>query len=98
MATDRWPWVTKDGTVLTEADVEALADEAERGFAPEQLRPRGRPLIGSAPASVVPVRLDPELKGAVEARAKADDTTTSEIIRAALRKFLAPGDASTPAA
>jgi predicted transcriptional regulator len=44
--------------------------------------------MGSGPAEVVPVRLDPELRAAVEARANADDTTTSEIIREALRRFL----------
>lgn len=51
-------------------------------------RRRGRPMIGDAPAEVVPVRLDPALKDAVEARAAADETTTSEIIREALRRFL----------
>jgi predicted transcriptional regulator len=44
--------------------------------------------MASGPAEVVPVRLDPELRAAVEARAAADDTTTSEIIREALRQFL----------
>lgn len=44
--------------------------------------------MGSGPAEVVPVRLDPELRAAVEARATADDTTTSEVIREALRRFL----------
>ena len=44
--------------------------------------------MGSAPAEVVPVRLDPELRAAVEARASADRTSTSEIIREALRRFL----------
>jgi len=37
---------------------------------------------------VVPIHLDPELRAAVEARATADDTTTSEIIREAFRRFL----------
>jgi predicted transcriptional regulator len=37
---------------------------------------------------VVPVRLDPELRAAVEARATADHTTTSDVIREALRRFL----------
>jgi predicted transcriptional regulator len=44
--------------------------------------------MGSAAAEVVPVRLDPELKEAVESRAEREQTTTSEIIREALRKFL----------
>ncbi len=45
-------------------------------------------MLGSTPAEVVPVRLDPELKRAVETRAKAAETTVSEIIREALRRFL----------
>ena len=44
--------------------------------------------MGSGPAEVVPVRINPELKAAIEARAAADDTTTSEVIRAAIRRFL----------
>jgi predicted transcriptional regulator len=44
--------------------------------------------MGSGPAEVVPVRIDPELKAAIEARAAADDTTTSEVIREAIRRFL----------
>ncbi len=76
--------------MLTDADIEALADDAERGYDVDLLktRRRGRPLLGSAPAEVVPVRLDPELKEAVENRAERDHTTTSEIIREAIRKFL----------
>ena len=46
------------------------------------------PALGSGPAEVVPVRIDPELRAAVAARAETDGTTTSEIIRAALRRFL----------
>jgi hypothetical protein len=44
--------------------------------------------MGSAPAEVVPVCLDPELRAAVEARASAAQTSTSENIREALRRFL----------
>jgi predicted transcriptional regulator len=36
----------------------------------------------------VPVRLDPELKRAVDARATAEHRSASEIIREALRHFL----------
>lgn len=81
---------TKTGKVLTDADIEALADEVERGYDVDALksRRRGRPMLGSGPAAVVPVRLDPDLKEAVEARAEAEHTTTSEIIREALRRFL----------
>ncbi len=84
------PYTTKTGRVLSDADIEALADEAERGYDVEDLkrRRRGRPMLGSAPAEVVPVRLDPKLKRAVETRAKNAETTVSEIIREALRRFL----------
>jgi hypothetical protein len=53
-----------------------------------QGRTSGRPLIGSAPAEVVPVRLDPELRAAVEARPAAEQTTTGDVICEALRRFL----------
>ncbi|MDO8392543.1 MAG: ribbon-helix-helix domain-containing protein [Actinomycetota bacterium] len=80
---------TASGRVLTDADIEALADEAERGYDLNALRRRrGRPLLGSAPAEVVPVRIDSELKAAIDARATADETTTSEVIREALRRYL----------
>jgi len=90
MAEKTEPYKTKTGKVLTDADIEAMADEAERGYEVETLktRRRGRPMLGTAPAEVVPVRLDPDLKRAVEARAEAEQTTTSEIIREALRRFL----------
>ena len=82
---------TKTGRTLTDADIGALADEVETtDYDVEELktRRRGRPAMGSGPADVVPVRIDPELKAAIEARAEADHTTTSAIIREALRKFL----------
>jgi len=82
---------TKTGRTLTDADLDALADEVETAdYDVDALkaRRRGRPTMGSGPAEVVPVRIDPELKAAIEARAAADDTTTSEVIRAAIRRFL----------
>jgi hypothetical protein len=82
---------TATGKTLTDADIEALADEVETTDYDTEIlksRRRGRPLLGSAPAEVVPVRLDPELRAAIEARAEADDTNSSEIIRRALRAYL----------
>ena len=53
----------KDGTPVTDADVEAMADEAEQGYDVDTLLRRrrrgGRPPLGSAAASVESVRLDP---------------------------------------
>lgn len=79
------------GRVLTDDDLDAIASEVEHtDYDVEDLkaRRRGRPRMGSAPAEVVPVRLDPELKRAVEARAEAEHRTTSDIIREALRRYL----------
>ena len=84
-------YTTRAGRVLTDDDLDAIAEEVEHAdYDLEELktRRRGRPLLGSAPAEVVPVRLDPELKSAVEARAEAEHLTTSEIIRRALRRYL----------
>ena len=87
---DKKPMKTRTGRVLSDADVEALAHEAERGYDIEQLktRRRGRPMLGNGPSEIVPVRLDPELKQAVDARAEAEHRSASEIIRKALRRYL----------
>jgi hypothetical protein len=82
---------TLSGRALTDEDIDAIAREVEEtDYDVEALktRRRGRPPMGSGPADVVPVRIDPELREAIEARAEADHTTTSEIIREALRRFL----------
>lgn len=82
---------TRSGRALTDEEIEALSTEVvETDFDPEVLktRRRGRPSMGSGPADVVPVRIDPELRAAIEARAEAEHTTTSEIIREAIRRFL----------
>lgn len=69
----------------------ALAAEAEAGYEVEQLRARrgkrGRPALGGAPAEVESVRLDPELRQELAERVRLDGTTTSEVIREALRRF-----------
>jgi hypothetical protein len=80
---------TSGGTPVTDDLVDRLAAEAEQGYDVAALRRRGgrRPL-GSAPATVVPVRLDPELRAALAARAESDEVSASEVIRRALRAWL----------
>jgi hypothetical protein len=82
---------TRSGRKLTDTDIDAIAEEvATKEYDVEALktRRRGRPPMGAGPADVVPVRIDPELRAAIEARAETDHMTTSEVIREALRRFL----------
>lgn len=81
---------TASGKPITDDLVEALAAKAEAGYdVDETLRRRGgRPPLGSGPASVESVRLEPELRDALVERAQRDHETTSSVIREALRKYL----------
>lgn len=81
----------KDGTPVSDAVVEQLADEAERGYDVDEILARrrgGRPAMGSAPAAVESVRLDPELKRELLLRADRDGISVSEVIRQALRDYV----------
>jgi hypothetical protein len=79
---------TASGKPITDEMVERLAKRAEAGYDVEETlrRRRGRPAIGSAPATVESVRLEPELRNALAKRAERDDETTSSVIRKALRQ------------
>jgi hypothetical protein len=82
---------TRSGRTLTDENLDTLAAEVEEAdYDVESLktRRRGRLPMGSGPADVVPVRIDPELRAAIEAKAEADQTTTSDVIREAIRRFL----------
>ena len=81
----------KDGTPVDDEMIETLADEAEAGYDLEEIRRRragGRPAMGSGPASVESVRLDPELKRELLLRASRDGVSVSEVIREALRTYV----------
>ncbi len=80
---------TKAGVELTDEVLERMAVDAEEGLDIAKLRRRpGRPAMGSGPADSVPVRLDPELRKALDDRAAADNATASDIVREALRRYL----------
>ena len=66
---------TASGVPLTDEKIADLAKKAEEGFDINEMlrRRRGRPPIGSAPASVESVRLEPELRDALAQRAEKDD-------------------------
>lgn len=80
---------TIDGVPVSDEMIQEWADEAERGYDVEVLKKRGRRPIGDGAARVVPVRMDDSLVAAVDQRAEKDGTSRSEIIRSAVRAFVA---------
>ena len=78
-----------DGVPVTDEMIQEWSDEAERGYDVEVLKKRGRRPIGDGAARVVPVRMDDSLVAAVDQRAEKDGTSRSEIIRSAVRAFVA---------
>jgi len=80
------------GVDLTVEVLEQMAEEAEAGLDVATLRRRpGRPSMGSGPAETLPVRLDPELRKALDDRAAVEQTTASDVVRDALRRHLNVG-------
>jgi hypothetical protein len=81
---------TASGKPITGDLIKKLSERAEAGYdVDETLRRRpGRPTIGSGPASVESVRLDPELQEALAERAERDHEAASSVIRKALRQYL----------
>ncbi len=84
---------TKSGNAIDDKMVEAFADEAASGFSADQLRDRprgrGRPPLGLAAKTVESVRLDPDLRQEAMQRAADEGISLSEVIRRALREYLA---------
>lgn len=85
---------TAGGRTIDDDLVADLAAKAQRGYdVDETLRRRGgRPPMGSGPAGVESVRLDPELRRALAERAERDRESTSSVIRKALRSYLEASD------
>lgn len=81
---------TASGEPIVDELVEKLAAKAEVGYDVEETirRRGGRPALGSAPATVESVRLDPELREALADRAQRDRQSPSAVIRTALREYL----------
>lgn len=89
---------TSGGVKLTREQLDALIEEAERGYVPDRLHARsrrGRPPLGDEAATVFQVRLPPALRAALEQAADADQTTPSDILRRALRYYLVNASKST---
>lgn len=77
------------GKPVTDTDIQDWAHEAERGYDVEQLRKSGCKPIGDGPARVVPVRIDAALLAALTERAERGHISRSEVIRAAIRSYVA---------
>jgi hypothetical protein len=77
--------------MLTDDDIEKMSTELETNDGDVNAlksRKRGRPFKGTGPADVVPVRLDSQLREAIELRAAKEHVTSSDVIRRALKEFL----------
>jgi hypothetical protein len=82
---------TAGGDELSEQNIEALADEAERGYDLDKVIKVtvGRPPLGTKGASPrVQIRVDPDLAKALRARARKEHRSVSEIARTALREYV----------
>ena len=82
---------TAGGDELSEQDIEALADEAERGYDLDKAIKVtvGRPALGTKGVSPrLQVRVDPALAKALRARARKEHRSISEVARTALREYV----------
>ena len=84
-------FTTASGEVLTDEDIEALAEEAERGYELDKATKVtvGRPSLGAGGASPrAQVRVDRDLAKALRARARKEHRSVSEIARVALWEYV----------
>jgi hypothetical protein len=88
------PLRSRSGRVLTDETVEELAGRMERGYDPDQLRPRklGRPPLGDdAPSPRIQVRVSRRLFVSVSKRAHEEGRTVSALVRQLLESYAEGG-------
>lgn len=88
------PLRSKSGRVLTDDVVNDMADRMERGYEPDQLRPRkgGRPPLGDDyPSPRIQVRVSRRLYVTVSKRARQEGKTVSALVRQLLERYAATG-------
>jgi len=83
---------TKSGRLLSEDDLERLADRMEQGLDLSTWRPRpGRPRLGAAPGAGqsprLVVRVPEELRERATARAAREGRTISDVVRELLEDY-----------
>jgi predicted HicB family RNase H-like nuclease len=83
--------VTKSGHVLTEDDLNRMADEAEHGFdLSKWVHKRGRPPLEQGAAAHSPriaVRVPESLHDRVATRAADEGRTVSQVVRSLLEEY-----------
>lgn len=83
--------VTKSGHVLTDGDLDRMADEAERGYdLSKWVHKRGRPPLEQGAAAHSPriaVRVPEGLHDRVATRAAAEGRTVSQVVRSLLEQY-----------
>lgn len=85
---------TRTGKVLTDEELAKIADDFERArFSPDDIEKikktrRRSPRIGDTNAEVVTFRAPSSYKERIKARADADSTSESQVIRDALDAYL----------
>ena len=92
--TVQYPVRTKNGALLTEKDVEALAAEAEAGYDLSKATwvRAGRPPLGHRGTSPrIAFRASPELDAAARRRAKAEGKSVSALAREAVQRYVQGG-------
>lgn len=82
---------TSGGVEVDDVLIEQVAAEAERGYDDAVILRggRGRPSLGAHAARTLHVKVEPELAQAVLGRADAEGLTISQLMRRALRMYLA---------
>ncbi len=82
---------TKSGRVLTAADIEALAAEAERGYDLTKAKRRrvGRPSLGRGTSPRVQFRLEAALYKKAQAKAAVDGRSLSAVGRELFERYVA---------
>ncbi len=75
---------------LTKKAIAPMASEAEQDPGSVNRQAGGGGTGMGSPAEAFTIWLSPELRRALEQQAAADNTTPSEIVQAALRRFLFP--------
>jgi len=91
MSTPRVYGHDQSGRPITDVEIERYAAEAEAGYDVDALierrGARELPRLDAEQTAIDAIMLDPALRDEFVARASADGTTTSQVIREALRRY-----------